>query len=107
MVGFDLLSAGAVALAAMLLVSLAAAIVMPKGARLPMQWDWRGKPTWSLPVWFAVFFTPALALIITACAFTLAEGKARVITDSVLPLLLVIHVAHLFFAGRHASRNKN
>jgi len=61
-----------------------------------MQWDLRGKPTWTAPVWFAVSFVPVLALVILA-VFAIATNGA------LLPLLaiifVVLHALHLSLAA--------
>lgn len=88
----------AAAIAVMAAVSLLFAPRFPRDARVPMQWDLRGKPTWTAPVWLAVSFVPALALVILA-VFAIAAK------DALLPFLaiifLVIHALHLSLAARH------
>ena len=95
---------GAVALLAMLVLSLAAALLLPIRGRVPIQWGLRGRPTWTAPVWFSVIFIPGLALIITGFTFAFSPNKARFVADNVLPLLLIIHAVYLLLAGRGPRR---
>jgi hypothetical protein len=90
---------------AMLALSFLAGIRLPKDARLPMQWDWRGRPTWTASTWFAVLFTPALATAVAAFVFAVAQEKAPGLAGGIMLLFLVVHVVHLFFAARHVSRH--
>jgi hypothetical protein len=85
---------------AMVCLSLVAALRMPSGARVPMQWDFRGKPIWTAPVWLAVSFTPAVAVLILAVFSLTAMSLAL---PSLASLFLGIHALHLFFGARHVA----
>lgn len=85
---------------AMIGLSLLAVLRMPSGARVPMQWDFRGKPTWTAPLWLAVSFTPAVATFVLAIFSIAALGSA---VPSLAALFLVIHALHLFFGARHVA----
>ncbi|BCJ91948.1 hypothetical protein IZ6_26830 [Terrihabitans soli] len=52
-------------LAAMLLIAFAAALRM-KAARIPMQWDFKGHPTWYAPRFVAFGFPVFVGLFVLA-----------------------------------------
>ncbi|MDP1873861.1 hypothetical protein [Phenylobacterium sp.] len=92
------------ALAAM---SLALARRVPAGAKLPMQWGFKGLPNWSAPREIALSFTPLLAAF-TLTPFTLAslwvEPDERLTFRIVLALVclgfIVAHALHLYLLAR-------
>jgi hypothetical protein len=103
----ELISATVVA---MLAISGIALLLFPKGARVPMQWDLRGQPTWSAPKIIGVLFSPMLALcVLSFAAYSSASDPQKV--TSVLPLIagvfLVAHVLHLALAQWHFNANKS
>lgn len=99
----------AAALGALLVLSIAAALLLPRAARVPMQWGPGGEPTWTAPTWAAVVFTPLVAMCVFALILFLTRGDRA--TQALLPLLatlfFVIHAGHLFFAIRHFGRRRN
>jgi hypothetical protein len=88
---------------AMIVLSAIVAFRLPANARLPMQWGPAGKPTWTAPTWFAIAFTPILALIVytaTIFAGTIAGASVGEILSLQGLLFLLFHAAHLYFATR-------
>jgi hypothetical protein len=99
----------AAALCAMLVLSIAAAALLPRAARVPMQWGPGGKPTWTAPTWAAVMFTPFVAMLVfVLMLFSVGDDRAMwVLLPSLAMLFLVFHAGHLFFAIRHFTRRRN
>ena len=102
--GLDDTNAVAGAFAAMIVLSIAAFLLVPRGARVPMQWGVTGKPTWTLAPGFAVLFVPLFAAAVLA-ALSLLNSAARASLPSLAMLFLLIHAVHLFFAVRYARRH--
>jgi hypothetical protein len=94
---------------AMLFASLMAFVTLPKDAQVPMQWTFRGTPTWTLPKIAAVLFTPCLAVIVSGVIVLTAGSSER--ASAILPLIagsfLVAHVLHLVFAKWHFNAKKS
>jgi hypothetical protein len=97
------LAAGTVAV--LIALSAVAALLFPKGAKVPMQWGINGNPTWTAPVGIAVAFTPMIAAVVFAVTLGLSYGKAQSPIDRILALQVVVfvlaHIGHLYFALRH------
>jgi hypothetical protein len=96
--------------AAMLAISGVGYLLLPKDARVPMQWDLAGKPTWKAPKLIAVLFSPILSLfVLSAFSFASASNPQKV--EAILPLVagafLVVHVLHLALAQWHFNANKS
>lgn len=100
----------AATMVAMLAISAIAFLILPAGARVPMQWDLRGQPTWKAPKLVAVLFSPALALLVLSLAGLASAGNPQK-AEAVLPLIagafLIFHVLHLVLAQWHFNANKS
>lgn len=96
--------------AAMLAISGIAYLLFPKGARVPMQWDLAGKPTWTAPKLIGVLFSPILSLLALSFATYVSAGDLQKVAP-VLPMIsglfLVVHVIHLVLAQWHFNANKS
>ena len=83
-------------MAILLAMSAVAFIVFPQGARVPMQWGIAGKPTWFLPKWAAVLWSPVLAcgVMLFACVATGNKGADAMLT-SIAAVIVFAHMLHL------------
>lgn len=98
------------AFAAMLAISGVAYLLLPRGARVPMQWDLAGKPTWTAPKLIAVLFSPILSLFVllgTSFASASNPQKVEAILVLIAGVFLVVHVLHLALAQWHFNANKS
>ena len=97
---------------ALVAVSLAAVVILPANARLPMQWGLNGKPTWYASKLVALSFTPILACIVFAALLApmlLGEdGTSKPNLDASMRvaagIFLIVHVIHVWLAIRHVKR---
>jgi hypothetical protein len=70
--------------------------------RLPMQWSFQGKPTWSAPRKLALTFTPGLAaIVLTAVVVSVATLEPRPGQEGLeIPVVFLVALsfvaAHLF-----------
>ncbi len=110
-------SANIVALLAIVLIVATSCIgsqVIPRHARVPMQFGINGKPTWFAARWAALIYTPigAIVCIISLWIMT-GEGSGTrpyhelvmfVVRSLTAALLVVVHGFHLFFAARYLAR---
>lgn len=101
----------------MAIVSASAAQNIGRGVKVPMQFGFDGKPTWSAPRRLALLFAPALAavfgLFLTFMAHRVPNGA---LTQEAVSLgvarvgmaftFVVAHILHLAIALRWLSRRK-
>jgi hypothetical protein len=101
----------------MAVLSAVAAQKIGPGIKVPMQFGFDGKPTWSAPRRFALLFAPAIAaifgLFLTYMAYTtdtgdltrqaLSLGTARV---GMALTFVIAHIAHLAIALSWLGRQK-
>ena len=97
------------AAAAPAVMTLLSRRAMPRLAhrdRLPMQWDFDGRPTWHAPRLVALFFAPALAtlcLAIPLILFSLLPADVPEATDGRRTLLFVVAVMGCAWIAAHAG----
>ena len=96
------------ALITLLLFSALASLFIPKGARLPMQWDFRGRPTWTAPATAALLFTPAVAALVLGLTLFLAGARPEVARILVLQAMVfvAVHALYLVFAVWHIAARR-
>jgi hypothetical protein len=101
----------------MALISASVATKVDAGARIPMQFDQNGQPTWTAPRRFALLFAPALAagfgLLLTFLAHRVPTGQ---LTKEAVSLgtarvfmaftFVLAHLVHLAFAIKWLNKNK-
>lgn len=88
-------------------MSLALARRVPAGTKLPMQWGFNGRPTWSAPRGIALAFTPLMAAF-TLTPFSLASLWVdpderltfRIVLAAVSLGLIAAHALHLYLLAR-------
>lgn len=101
----------------MAILSGAAGARIEKGTRVPMSFDHKGRPIWSLPRRYALLFAPAIAalcgLFLTFMAHSTHSGD---LTKEALSLatarvgmglaFVIAHIAHLAIALGWLNRQK-
>lgn len=95
-----------VILAAMLLIAVAAGRTAAS-ERVPMQWDFKGKPTWYAPKLVAFGFPVAIGvLVVGAAALTAPPGEAPWAPLLVACGVLFAQLLHLFLLRRWQTKGR-
>jgi len=95
------LAISAAAVAMLALMSFMADRHLRHHARIPMQWNFRGRPTWTAPRAIGLAFTPVLAAIVLALG--VARNEDGPILLLVAAAFVAVHVIHLWLAARSLS----
>ena len=75
--------------------------IAPGQKRLPMQWNLKGEPTWTLPRPLALGFTPALGIIaLTGLAHSRSVDLSVLLT--VACGVILAHALHIFLLARRS-----
>lgn len=86
----------------MAILSAAAAVRIERGARVPMQWDLKGRPLWHLGRRGAMMFSPAVAAVSGLVLTAVAHGERELAPDGALALGMVRAMMALVFVVAHA-----
>ena len=77
--------------------------------QFPMQWDLKGRPTWTTPRWVALGFTPVIALAVVTAVVVIRHrqgNNAGAVQDAavVSVIMLLAHVFYLHLLRKQLSR---
>jgi Protein of unknown function (DUF1648) len=95
-----------VILAAMLVIAFVAGRTIAS-ERVPMQWDFKGRPTWYAPKFVAFGFLVAVGvLVVAAAALTAPPGEASWVPLLVACAVLFAQLLHLFLLRRWQAKGR-
>jgi hypothetical protein len=91
-----------IVLGAMVGASRAVKARLPERARIPMQWDLRGRPTWSVRPLVGLAFTPMLYAAVLGAVLLIDRRQPAIIALVALGFLLA-HLLHLRLVLRYTT----